>query len=901
MSRCVASTCPYCGVGCGVSVQVSEPAPGQRHISVQGDNHHPANFGRLCVKGSALADTLGEHERLLEPSIAGQSVNWDTALSHVASEMQRIIRQHGSDAVAFYVSGQLLTEDYYVANKLMKGFIGSANIDTNSRLCMSTAVAAYKRALGSDTVPGSYQDMELANLLVLVGSNMAWTHPVIFQRIMAARAARPDMKIVVIDPRRTATAESADLHLAIQPGSDGYLFDGLLHFLIENNAVDQPFIDRHTNDFSLLRQHIIQSHNSVAEIAAHCALPADKLRAFYQLFADTPRTVTVFSQGINQSASGVDKATGILNCHLVSGRIGKPGATPFSITGQPNAMGGREVGGLANQLAAHMELENPHHHALVSRFWQSDVVPRRPGKKAVDMFRAVGNGEIRFVWIMATNPLVSLPDSEQVRAALAACECVVVSDCVADTDTLRLADVRLPAAGWGEKDGTVTNSERCISRQRAFLPAPGSARPDWWIICQVAQRLGHAHAFNYRSPADIFREHAALSAYENNGQRDFDIGALADITDQDYDQLVPVQWPLPHHSPDGHTRLFGNGHFFTSDSRARFIGTLAQGAACQTDQQWPLLLNTGRIRDQWHTMTRTARSSRLLRHIDEPFVELHGDDMSRLQLRDKQLVRVSSRQGECVVRARAHNGQQPGTAFMPMHWNDCFASAARADALVAAICDPLSGQPAFKQTPVAVTPLPVRWHALLISRRPLALPANQYWCRRQHGNWQLWRLAGNTRLSLAALKEQWRSGIDQWAELDDSTGLNLRLIGYYQGQPQLWLALARQDPQIDEDWLLAALEDGNAPALALARGHLGAACDQSPLVCSCHQVRQSAIEQAIVAGCDQLAAIGAHTRAGTNCGSCIPEIRKLLGSANTAPAPSARPGKCQTNPEDAPC
>lgn len=897
MSRCIASTCPYCGVGCGVSVRIDNGSPDQQRITVLGDTSHPANAGRLCVKGSALADTLGNDGRLLEPGIAGNSVSWDSALSHVASEMQRVIRKHGPDAVAFYVSGQLLTEDYYVANKLMKGFIGSANIDTNSRLCMSTAVAAHKRAFGSDTVAGNYEDMELADLLVLTGSNMAWTHPVIFQRIMAAREARPQMKIIVIDPRRTATAESADLHLAIRPGSDGYLFDGLLHFLIENRALDEDFIEQHSNDFPLLREHILCGDNTLDQAAAHCGLSAAQLASFYQLFADTPRTVTVFSQGINQSASGVDKATAILNCHLACGRIGKPGATPFSITGQPNAMGGREVGGMANQLAAHMELEDPHHHALVSRFWQSDVVPRRPGKKAVDLFRAIASGEIRFVWIMATNPLVSLPDADQVRAALAACDCVVVSDCVADSDTLRLAHVRLPAAGWGEKNGTVTNSERCISRQRAFLPLAGNARPDWWIICQLAKRLGFAEAFNYDSPAAIFREHASLSAYHNNGERDFDIGALSEITDQDYDQLVPVQWPLPRHTgtrhaSDGNNRLFANGHFFTADGRARFIATPAQGAACHTDPQWPLMLNTGRIRDQWHSMTRTARSSRLLQHIDEPFIELHESDMRRLQLHDRQLVRVQSRQGECVVRARRDDGQQPGHAFMPIHWNDCFASSARTDVLIAALCDPLSGQPAFKQTPVAVTALPLHWHALLISRATLDLPPNQYWCRRQHGAWQLWRIAGNQPLSLAALKSCWQQGIDDWAELDDSAGLNLHLIGYGNGRPQLWLALSTADPQIDEDWLLAALDDDTTPALTLARGHAGAGCDSSPLICSCHQVRQSVIEQAIAAGCHQVTQIGERTCAGTNCGSCIPEIHKLCSKALAPPLPQT---------EDAPC
>ncbi|MFN3712266.1 MAG: molybdopterin-dependent oxidoreductase [Alcanivoracaceae bacterium] len=872
MSAALRTTCPYCGVGCGVTVQRQD----DRRITVSGDKDHPANFGRLCVKGSALADTIGPGERLLHPHIGNNRVSWDTALDHVAGTLRQVVRDHGPDAVAFYVSGQLLTEDYYVANKLMKGFIGSANIDTNSRLCMSTAVAAHKRVFGSDTVPGSYEDLELADLLVITGSNMAWTHPVIYQRIVAAKQQRPSMRIVVIDPRKTATSELADLHLAIAPGADGFLFDGLLAWLVSNLAVDSDFILAHTEDFVSAAHDSLQRSGDVHAVAARCGISPAQLLTFYRWFAETPRTVTVFSQGINQSASGVSKASAILHCHLATGRIGQPGATPFSITGQPNAMGGREVGGLANQLAAHMDIDNPAHRRLVSRFWRTAAVPSRAGLKAVNLFDAIAEGQVKFVWIMATNPAVSMPDANRVREALSRCEHVVVSDCVADTDTLRLASVRLPAAGWGEKDGTVTNSERRISRQRAFLPLPGEVRPDWWIITEVGRRMGYRDAFDYHCPADIFREHAALSGFENHGNRDFDISGLAGLTNDDYDNLVPVQWPVLRSSPGGSPRLFGNGHFFTPNGRARFVSSTPEPAARQCDQHWPLMLNTGRIRDQWHTMTRTARSSALLQHIGEPFIELHPDDIARFGLQDGLPVQVSSTHGRCVVRLRQQPGQTPGTAFMPIHWNDCFASAARVDVLVAAQCDPISGQPAFKQTPVKVSALAHRWQATLICRDIAALPDNVYWSRRPTGHWQLFNLAGQSMPDVTELKQLWHPLADQWAEMVDSESRGVRLIGYKKGKVVCWFALQSQQPVIDEAWLLAAMDAADTPALALARGVPASGGDCSALICSCNQVRESRIRDAIERGCQSVEQIGAATRAGTNCGSCIPELRSLI-------------------------
>ncbi|MFC6978289.1 molybdopterin-dependent oxidoreductase [Microbulbifer taiwanensis] len=457
------TTCPYCGVGCGVSATVKRRGGGET-VAVSGDEQHPANFGRLCVKGSALAETLGERGRLLQPRLHGREHDWDSAMDFMARQFARTIAEHGPDSVAFYLSGQLLTEDYYVANKLMKGFIGSGNVDTNSRLCMSSAVAAYKRALGADAVPCCYEDLEVADLVVLVGSNAAWTHPILFQRMQAAST-----RLVVIDPRASATSEMADLHLAITPGSDAALFNGLLNFLVERDRLDRQFIDLHTEGFDEAID--IARDWSLAKTAAACGIAEQQLLEFFRLFAQTEKTVSFYSQGINQSSSGTDKNNAIINCHLATGRIGRPGAGPFSITGQPNAMGGREVGGLANMLAAHMNF-NAGDIDRVGRFWRADSVAQKPGLKAVDLFEAVERGKIKAIWIMATNPAVSMPDAARVASALQKCPLVVVSDCVADTDTARCADLLLPATTWGEKNGTVTNSERRISRQRAFLTPP---------------------------------------------------------------------------------------------------------------------------------------------------------------------------------------------------------------------------------------------------------------------------------------------------------------------------------------------------------------------------------------------------------------------------------------------
>lgn len=719
----VKTTCAYCGVGCGVEARISHSL-----VEIAGDREHPANGGRLCSKGALLGDTLDLQHRLLRPAIRGRDVNWSEALDLVAGEWSRIIGQHGADATAFYVSGQMLTEDYYVANKLMKGFIGSGNIDTNSRLCMASSVVAHTRAFGSDTVPGCYEDLELADLIVVAGSNFSWCHPVLAQRLADARQRRSGLpKVVVIDPRRTETAETADLHLAIRTGTDATLFSGLLQHLLRNDKIDHAYLEVSTVGFGAAFEACFEQ--SIPAVSRVCGVTPENLVEFYTLFAQTEKTVTVFAQGIHQSSSGTDKISSILNVHLATGRIGKPGMGPFSLTGQINAMGGREVGGMATTLAAHMGFRNAGHREAVGEFWNSARIAERPGLKAVELFEALDAGTVKAVWIMATNPVVSLPDADFARRALAKAELVVLSECFRNTDTAPLAHVLFPAAAWGEKDGTVTNSERCISRQRGFLPLPGDARPDWWIICEVAKRMGFSSAFDFTGPSAIFREHARLSGFRNNGERDFNISGLADLNDQDYESLKPVRWPVLRGSMEGTDRMFADGRFFTPDGRARLIAVHPIGPANALSFEFPLILNTGRVRDQWHTMTRTGLAPRLLRHLSEPFVEMHLSDADRAGIAHEDLVSVETAYGRMIGRAIVSEGQKPGYLFVPFHWTDQFTKLGRVNSVVNPATDPLSGQPEFKHTPARVVPLNPACSGFLIARKEIEVGDAFYWAR----------------------------------------------------------------------------------------------------------------------------------------------------------------------------
>ena len=887
MTPAVRTTCPYCGVGCGVLARVREGA-----IEITGDPAHPANAGRLCSKGAALAETLNTGERLLYPAIRDRRVSWDEALTAVAKGFTRIIREHGPDAVAFYVSGQLLTEDYYVANKLTKGFIGSANIDTNSRLCMASAVAGHKRAFGADVVPGCYEDFELADLIVLVGSNTAWCHPVLYQRIVSAREQRPDLKVVVIDPRRTPTCDIADLHLPIRSGTDVWLFSGLLAHLYRDGRMDARFVAEHTADLERAIAAATVCVGDVGAVANACGVDAERISAFYSLFARTERVVTAFSQGVNQSSAGTDKVNSTLNCHLLTGRVGRPGMGPFSITGQPNAMGGREVGGMANMLAAHMDLGSERHRGIVQTFWSSPRVASRPGLKAVDLFEAVHDGRIKVVWIIATNPVVSLANADRVREALGRCEFVVVSDCVARTDTLAHAHVRLPAAAWSEKDGTVTNSERRISRQRAFLTPPGEARPDWWIICEVAKRMGFGKHFGYESAHDIFVEHAALSAVENGGTRAFDIGGLADLMREEYDSLEPVQWPIPAGGREGTARIGGDGRFFHSDGRARFIAVHPRAPVNQVREDFPFVLNTGRIRDQWHTMTRTGLAPRLADHLPEPFVDMHAQDALLTGIRDGELVRVSTPWGSVALRLRTSGEIARGTLFVPIHWSGTNASDARVGALVNPVVDPISGEPEFKHTPARVEPFRVDWYGVLITRDAAIEPNTTWWTRVQGQGFHRYELAQRERgAGMPARRRAWareilraeQAGVEYLDYEDAAVGI-YRAAVVSEGRLRAFLSIAPSPKLPSRAWLASlflkdSLADVDRRGI-LAGRPLVAAADTGALVCSCFRVGRITITDAIARHRLKTPAdVGAQLKAGTNCGSCVPEIRQLLASA----------------------
>ncbi len=724
----VRTTCPYCGVGCGV---LAKP-DGLGGAAISGDPDHPANFGRLCSKGSALGDTLGLETRLLHPMVRAETGNlvqtdWDSALDRVAQGFRQTVERHGPDAVAFYLSGQLLTEDYYIANKLMKGFIGSGNVDTNSRLCMASSVAGHRRAFGADTVPGTYEDLDLADLIVLTGSNAAWCHPVLYQRIVKNKRER-GAKIVVIDPRRTATAEEADLVLQISPGMDSVLFSGLLVHLADAGALDFDYIERHTSGFN----HTLAAARELAPDAGVtsdlCGLRIEDVVTFFNLFRTTPKGVTCYSQGVNQSAQGTDKVTSIINCHLATGRIGKRGTGPFSLTGQPNAMGGREVGGLANQLAAHMNFV-PEDIERVRRFWKASRMATRDGLKAVQMFEAIELGEIKALWVMGTNPAVSLPRAKAMNEALRKLDLFVVSDNVVSNDTIEAgAHIVLPAAAWGEKDGTVTNSERRISRQRPFMALPGDARPDWWIVAQVAQRMGFG-GFDYANAAAIFREHAALSAFENDGARDFDIGSMASLTASQFNALAPFQWPEQAGKAKADSRFFAAGGYFTADRKARFHAPVRPAAHDALSQQFPFRLNTGRIRDQWHTMTRTGLSAKLGAHSPEPFVEVNPLDAAELGLVEDAFARLESPHGACVLKIKVCEGQQRGSLFAPIHWSGRTASSSRIGDLVGPATDPYSGQPEAKATPVSIAAIDYEYRGFALTRSEITPSTGSWWCR----------------------------------------------------------------------------------------------------------------------------------------------------------------------------
>lgn len=913
------STCPYCGVGCGVIIE----SEGAQITGVRGDPDHPANFGRLCTKGSTLHLTasapITRQTRLLRPmqrarrGEAPQPLDWDAALDQAAGRFAGIVQAHGPDAVGFYVSGQLLTEDYYVFNKLAKGLVGTNNIDTNSRLCMSSAVAGYKQTLGADAPPACYDDLRHAQCLFIVGSNTAWAHPILFRRIEDAKAANPALKIVVADPRRTDTVEIADLFLPLQPGTDVMLFNGMLHLMLREGWIDADYIAAHTSGFEALKATV--GDCTPETVARVCGLSTEQLFEAARLFATSPATLSLYCQGLNQSSSGTAKNAALINLHLATGQIGRAGAGPFSLTGQPNAMGGREVGGLANLLSAHRDLANPAHRAEVAALWGVPSVPAQPGKTAVEMFQAAADGEIRALWIACTNPAQSMPDQATVRRALERAEFVVVQEAFATTATCAYADLLLPATTWGEKEGTVTNSERRISRVRSAVPPAGEARHDWSIAAEFARRLEArlgcaATLFAYENAESVWNEHR-----ESTRGRDLDITGLSWAL---LEHAGPQQWPLREGETAGRARLYEDGMFPTSDGRARFVDTVYRPLAEPREPRWPFSLNTGRLRDQWHGMSRTGNVGRLFGHVAEPAVQMNPQDMARRALREGDLVQLSSRRGSILLPARASEEIAPDQAFVAMHWGGEYLGGSSStgtplagiNAVTTPAYCPISKQPELKHVPVQILKAELPWSLLamawlpdddaLAARRalqalmaafPFAACVPFSGADGSRGG-LLFRAAAHEAPDDALLSRiegllglqapdtlryaDRRRGQHRAARLArraDGARLEAFLLGG-DTSAEAWIATVLREELPAQDYGRLLLSPGaRAPVAVQSRG--------KP-VCTCFNVTDLAIERQL-RRCDgspaeRLAALQGALKCGTNCGSCIPELKRRMRS-----------------------
>ncbi|GAB3547587.1 nitrate reductase [Noviherbaspirillum agri] len=908
------ATCCYCGVGCGVIVQ----SDGEKIIGVRGDPDHPANFGRLCTKGSTLHLTanpvLQQQARALYPELRTtrgaerERATWDATLDFMVDKFAATIREHGPDSVAFYISGQLLTEDYYVFNKLAKGLVGTNNIDTNSRLCMSSAVAGYKQTLGADAPPACYEDIEHAEVIFIVGSNTAYAHPILYRRIEEARRKNPDLKLIVADPRRTDTARDADLFLPILPGTDVALFNGMLHICLWEDLVDTAFIDAHTEGFADLKRTV--RDYTPKYVADTCGISEEDLVRAARWFGESNASLSLYCQGLNQSASGTAKNAALINLHLATHQIGKPGAGPFSLTGQPNAMGGREVGGLANLLSAHRDMANPEHRAEVARLWGVEDVPAQPGKTAVEMFDAIRAGDIKIVWIACTNPAQSLPEQRMVREALKNAELVIVQEAYKTTATVPYADVLLPATSWGEKEGTVTNSERRITRFKPVLPKPGEARHDWEIVIEFARRLearmGRGRTiFPYTTTEEIWNEHR-----ESTRGRDLDITGLSYRILEDQG---PQQWPFPEGAGSGKKRLYDDGIFPTANGRAKFVNTVYKSVAEPVDARFPFRLTTGRLRDQWHGMSRTGTVAQLFAHASEPAVVLAQIDMDRRMIRNGDLVHVTSRRGSQILPALASDDMRSGQAFIGMHWGEEYVSGRGhhgegtygVNALTLPAFCPSSKQPELKHAAVKIlkTELPSRFVAfgwmqqdqaleLQSSLRPFmrqfAYASCTLFGRDKVG--VLFRAADDYPASAELVREiETRFGIAGADVLryDDARRGNARHILVRDGK----LAAVSLSGDIStEHWLKDYLEGGQ-PVAALGRLLLTPSAKapqgfrtRGRIVCNCLNVAETEINEVLarygsgnVARPDVLlSALQQELKCGTNCGSCVPELKKIV-------------------------
>ncbi len=896
MKSTVKSTCCYCGVGCGLLIETEN----DQITGVRGDPDHPANFGRLCTKGATLNQTAALTYRLLAPNSVARStgkrsrISWDAALEEAATRFAETIRAHGPDSVAFYISGQLMTEDYYVFNKLAKGLIGTNNVDTNSRLCMSSAVAGYKQTLGADAPPCSYADILQAKVIFIAGANPAVAHPIVFRYIEDARAANPDLKIIVADPRRSESAEIADLHLPIKPGSDIALFNGMLHVMIAEGLIDQTYIAAHTTGFSTLAE-IVKNYppEKVAEI---CGIEAAAIVQAARWFGTSAAALSLYCQGLNQSSHGTHNNAGIIHLHLATGQIGKPGAGPFSLTGQPNAMGGREVGGLSNLMSAHRDLANPAHRAEMAAFWGVPFVPATPGKAAVDLFKSLKTGAIKAVWIACTNPAQSLPNQAVVREALQAAEYVVLQEAYANTDTADYADLLLPATGWGEKYGTVTNSERCISRVMPAVSPPGEARHDWRIVVDFARLLGkkldHSgvdRLFPYTDAEAIFNEHR-----ESTRGRDLDITGLS------YELLEttgPQQWPYPEGATAGKVRLYEDGVFPTADGKARFVAIEHQPTADTLLPETPISLLSGRMRDHWHGMSRTGTVPRLFNLEDEPLLAMHPCDMRHRALDTGDLVKVSNGRGELTVRVAEQAGLQRGRAWMPMHWGNQFMNSPGANAVASDAVDPFSKQPELKHAAVQIAKLDLPYPLAIIRRCPdqqsalelmqrarAALPRFAYATLNLYGRSS--PLVVFRAATVEAIPTELLDEMDILFGLDGEAGaivfadasrriakkaisiegrlLGIRLAG--ETLAQTWLKKAMAEDELDASLIRFALAPSAKPPVTMA---------PRKIICKCADVSDVQISKALAAGAD-LPQLQEKLKCGTFCGSCVPDIKRMV-------------------------
>ncbi len=688
--------CSYCGVGCGILVE--KDAKGV--ISVEGDPDYPVNKGMLCSKGKNLNYVAQDlSDRILYPEMRWsrnhpmQRVSWDTAIDRAAAVFKSIIEKHGPDSVGFYVSGQCLTEEYYLVNKLTKGFIGTNNIDTNSRLCMSSAVVGYKKTVGEDAVPISYDDIELSDCFLIAGANPAWCHPILFRRIEMHKEKNPNVKIIVVDPRKTQTCASADLHLQILPGTDVILFNAIARWLIEKKKIDKSFIKKHTANFDACKESAFQL--SIRQAADLCGISADDIRKAAQYIGNAKAFISMWTMGLNQSVIGVSKNVSLMNLSLLTGQIGKPGAGPFSLTGQPNAMGGREVGGMASLLAAHRDLGNPHHRKEIEEFWGGKPIKSEPGLTATEMFDALDSGKLKAIWVICTNPIVSMPNAHKVEKALEKASFVVVQDISHNSETTKYADLVLPAAGWLEKDGTMTNSERRISYLPKVIDAPGEALPDAEILWKFAQKMGFT-GFGYNNVSEVYDEHCLLTK-----------GTEIDISGLSHQRLIKegsFQWPVPHNTHKGTPRLFSDRRFFTNDHKSHFNAPhKIYNQSEKTSPEFPLILTTGRVRDQWHTRTKTGKVKRLLTHIPEPYLEINKVDAYLRQLKDGDVAIIKSIRGQVQVKVKVNFDIRERVVFLPMHWgkvlNNDFG---RANNITNDLVDPVSKEPDFKYCAVEV-------------------------------------------------------------------------------------------------------------------------------------------------------------------------------------------------------